>query len=211
MNTNNEIIGYMGHKGIADKELEALVSMCLEKLETVSSPRKVIMQLSCTVTENCATIGVLNIESKQLAAYLCNCTQVFAFAATLGAAVDRLISKLIKTDSTEALCVQACAAAQIEDYCNGIEQELSHDINRHELYLLPRISPGYGDFDIKHQTSLLRILQAYKSIGVTETKAHMLTPLKSVTAVIGVSIKTPGVLDKCADCSKIDCQFRRVE
>jgi hypothetical protein len=83
----------------------------------------------------------------------------------------------MKVDSAEGLCLQACAAAKIEEYCDSVEKELP----AHR----PRFSPGYGDFDITHQTDILRILDAQK-IGLTETKTHMLTPLKSVTAVIGI-------------------------
>jgi hypothetical protein len=81
------------------------------------------------------------------------------------------------------------------------------------MHLRPRFSPGYNDFDIAHQTDLLRMLQAHKRIGLSETKSHMLTPLKSVTAVIGIGAQdgSPAVKDKCAGCLKTDCQFSSKE
>ena len=222
MNDYNEILRYMGHKGAADTQLEALVTSCLEMLNPVSAPHHVTIQLPCLVAENRVTIGELVVESPSLAAHLCNCTQVYIFAATLGAAVDRLITQRGKIDSVEALCLQACATAQIEDYCNGIEQELSRETEDQGLYLRPRFSPGYGDFDIAHQTDILRLLQAHKRIGLTETNAHMLVPLKSVTAVIGISAEMPigssvdceqdkCVPNKCIDCNKTDCSFKLKE
>ncbi|MCL1814307.1 MAG: hypothetical protein FWG27_00575 [Treponema sp.] len=221
MIVHSEILRYMGHSGGADAHLETLVLSCLEKLTAVYTPRHVTMQLPCIITGNRVTIGELNIESKELTAHLLDCTQAYLFAATLGAAVDRLIAQRTKIDSAEALCIQACAAYQIEDHCNRIEQELSEDLSRQGFYLRPRFSPGYGDFDITHQTDVLRILQVHKRIGVTETKTHMLTPLKSITAVIGIGAKKEkyepelSVVpcrgfspDKCGDCSKTDCPFK---
>jgi len=209
MNDYSVICRYMGYNGPADTQLETLIVSCLEKLASVSTPHYVTTQLSCKVAGNCVTIGELDIESSGLAVHLCNCTQVYLFAATLGAVVDRLISQRVKIDSTEGLCIQACAAAQIEDYCNSIEQEISLSIKDQGLYLRPRFSPGYSNFNIAHQTDILRILQAYKRIGLTETKAHMLTPLKSVTAVIGVSSEmTKCTLNKCADCTTTDCSYK---
>jgi len=220
---HSEIYRYMGHRGTADGQLEALVSSCLEKLSTASAPRHLVMPMPCTVSGDSVTIGELTtdssaistvtIKSSRLAEHLSGCIQVYILAATLGAAVDRLISQRGKIDSAETLCLQACAAAQIEDYCNNAAEELSREVNGQGLYLRPRFSPGYGDFDIAFQTDILRILQAQKRIGVTETKSHMLTPLKSVTALIGVcqggcpqkAIHESG---KCADCAKTDCQFR---
>ena len=219
MNDYSEICRYMGHNGAADAQLKELISSCLKKLGPVSEPHHTAIQLPCTITGNRVTIGEIAIESSSLAAHLDNCTQAYVFAATLGAAVDRLIAQRGKIDSVEALCLQACAAVQIEGYCNGIEQELSREAEGQGLYLRPRFSPGYGDFDIAHQTDILGILQTARRIGLTETSAHMLTPLKSVTAVIGISAKMMiGTLDncaqgghspdKCAHCNKTDCSFR---
>ena len=212
MNDYGEILKYMGHRGAVDARLKALIVSSLEKLAPECAPHHVTMQFPCAAAGDCVTIGELNITSKSLAAHLCNCTQAFVFAATLGAAVDRLIAQRVKIDSAEGLCLQACAAVQIEDYCNGIEQGLAHEIKEQGLYLCPRFSPGYGDFDITHQTGILNILQAHKRIGLTETNAHMLTPLKSVTAVIGAAPEkmTHAPSDKCAGCSKTDCSFVRM-
>jgi len=190
MKDYGEILRYMGHNGAADARLEALISLCLEKLSSVCAPRHVTAQLPCASNDCRVTIGSLEIESKNLAAHLYNCASTFAFAATLGAGVDRLITQRVKIDSAEALCLQSCAAVQIENYCDSIEQELLNEIKGNGICLRPRFSPGYGDFDIKYQTDLLRVLQAQRRIGLTETKANMLTPLKSVTALIGVSTKT---------------------
>jgi len=190
MKDYGKILKYMGHKGAADERLEALISLCLEKLSSVCAPRHITAQLPCIINDCRVTIGSLEIESEKLAFHLRNCENAFVFAATLGAGTDRLIAQRVKIDSAEALCLQSCAAVQIENYCNEVNNKLLNEINRDDAFLRPRFSPGYGDFDIKHQTDLLRILQAQRRIGLTETKAHMLTPLKSITALIGVSTKT---------------------
>ena len=219
MDKYSEILRYMGHKGEADAQLQKLISSCLEKLAAVCAPVHIMTPFPCEVTSDSTAIGDLIIKSRSLAAHLSGCTQVFMLAATLGAAVDRLIAQRAKIDSAEAFCLQACASARIEDYCNSIENDLSVDLNRRELSLKPRFSPGYGDFDIAFQTDILRLLEAGKHAGISETSAHMLTPLKSVTALIGaagncaadaraLTGKTAAESDKCAGCGKIDCGFK---
>ena len=213
MNSYSEILRYMGHSGEVSTQLEEMISSCREKLASVCAPHHVTMQLPCTVDGNRISIGALDIESAFLAAYLSGCEQVYMLAATLGSSVDRLIAQRVKIDSAEALCLQACAASQIEEYCNRVEQKLSCEIEQQGMYLRPRFSPGYSDFDIAHQTDLLHMLQAHKRIGLSETKSHMLTPLKSVTAVIGISAQAcpSAAKDKCAGCIKADCQFSNKE
>ena len=216
MGMHSEILRYMGHKGEADTRLQTLISSCMEKLAAVCVPRHVVKQLPCTVASDYVTIDTLEIKSTSLAIHLGNCAQVYIFAATLGADVDRLILQRTKIDSTEALCIQACSAAHIENYCSSIEHELAGTNKSKGLYLRPRFSPGYGDFDIACQTNLLYALQAQKHIGLSETKNHMLTPLKSITAVIGICLENSAraegdVLpaDKCINCSNTDCPYRR--
>ncbi|MCL2007863.1 MAG: hypothetical protein FWG77_07215 [Treponema sp.] len=189
MNRIKHILHYMGHKGPADNNLEQLISSSLDELNKVSDPRHVMIQLPCNLKDNIISIDSIKIESSGLAERLYNCTGVYIFAATLGAEVDRLIFSRSKIDSSVSLCIQACASAQIEDYCNNIENELSYDLGKRGLKINPRFSPGYSDFDISHQTDILRLLSADKKIGLCETKAHMLTPLKSVSGIIGFYLK----------------------
>ena len=44
------------------------------------------------------------------------------------------------------------------------------------LYLRPRFSPGYGDFDIHYQEPIMRMLDCAKNIGLTITDSYMMTP-----------------------------------
>ena len=77
-------------------------------------------------------------------------------------------------------------------------------------YIRPRFSPGYGDFDIAHQDMILRMLDTAKKIGLTLTGGNMLTPSKSVTAVIGLSeTETSCHIKGCEACQKKDCAYRR--
>lgn len=57
---------------------------------------------------------------------------------------------------------------------------------------------------------MLRMLHADKSIGLTMTDSYMLTPAKSVTAVIGISGKKDNCpMQGCEACKKKDCIYRR--
>ena len=69
---------------------------------------------------------------------------------------------------------------------------------------------GYGDFDIQYQKPLMQMLDCAKTIGLTMTDSFMMTPTKSVTAVIGMSrIKERCPIQGCEICEKKDCEYRR--
>ena len=84
------------------------------------------------------------------------------------------------------------------------------ELEEQELYMRPRFSPGYGDFDIQYQEPLMRMLDCAKTIGLTMTDSCMMTPTKSVTALIGASpIKERCPIAGCEACEKKDCEYRR--
>ena len=71
-------------------------------------------------------------------------------------------------------------------------------------------SLGYGDFDICYQEPIVRMLNCAKTIGLTLTDSFMMTPTKSVTAVIGISTqKDRCPISGCEVCTKKDCEYRR--
>jgi hypothetical protein len=118
---------------------------------------------------------------------------------------------------SQGVLMDAAAAAVIESYCDGCQLELEKELNREYKTLRPRFSPGYGDFDIAHQRDFIRLMDLPRTIGVTPTDGGMLSPSKSVTAVMGIGRfvkhldKEPErcTLQGCEACRKKDCIYRR--
>lgn len=155
-------------------------------------------------------IGDWEIKSRSLSKNMKGCRQAAVFAATLGPEADQMIRRASVTEMAKAVVLQACAAALLEEYCDSCQDRIAQEMAEEGKYLRPRFSPGYGDFDICHQEMLLKILQADKTIGLTMTKSFMLTPTKSVTALIGISTEqTPCHRQGCEVCEKTDCAYRR--
>jgi len=98
----------------------------------------------------------------------------------------------------------------LEEYCDACQREIAKQQEKEGWYLRPRFSPGYGDFDIQYQKPLMQMLDCAKTIGLTMTDSFMMTPTKSVTAVIGMSrIKERCPIQGCEICEKKDCEYRR--
>ena len=111
---------------------------------------------------------------------------------------------------SKAVVLQACAAAMIEDYCDECQKKIADELLERGLYLRPRFSPGYGDFDINNQEKFVNILESSKKIGLSLTNSFILVPTKSVTAVMGITENEEKCHIKgCEVCTKKDCLFRR--
>ncbi len=155
-------------------------------------------------------IGNMEIESRNLAKNLRGCEEAVLFGATLGIGVDRLISRTGLTNMAKAVVLQACAAAYLEEYCDVCQEQIAEEMKKEGKYLRPRFSPGYGDFSLSHQNQLMQMLDCAKKIGLTMTESCLMTPTKSVTAVIGVSTTMiPCHRSGCEACQKVDCAYRR--
>ena len=124
--------------------------------------------------------------------------------------VDRILHRYEKVHMAKAVVFQACAAAYLEEECNKLQVKWSEKFMKEDKYLRPRFSPGYGDFSILHQKNILELLDAPRKIGLTVTESFMMTPTKSVTAIIGISDTNERChLSGCEVCEKTDCIYRR--
>lgn len=209
-----EAVRYLGFgRREADEATLRLVAAAFSQLERVASPRIVwrVFDLK-TAGEGRLDIGGMEVESRSLWKNMKGCCQAVVLGATLGSGVDLLMRRQSLTDMAAAVVTQACAAAMLEEYLDGEQEKIGRELEREGKYLRPRFSPGYGDFSICHQGQLLAMLEAPKRIGLSMTDSSMLTPVKSVTAVIGVSaVKEPCHRMGCEACGKTDCIYRRNE
>ena len=207
-----EAVRYLGYgKTAVDERTLQMIQESFAELERISEPKSVyrIFELSHPKEEE-LQICNLHIKSKSLYKNLKGCNQVVLFGATIGTAVDRQIRTYEITDMARAVVLQACAATVLEEYCDAIQEQIAREVAVEKLYLRPRFSPGYGDFSILHQKEILNMLETPKKIGLTMTEGYMLTPTKSVTAIIGVSnTKEPCHRNGCEECTKADCVYRR--
>ena len=123
--------------------------------------------------------------SKTLSIRLAGCRDVYLACGTLGSAFDSFQRRLSVTSGADALIAQAIGAAAIEKVMDSIEDDIRPELAPGES-LVPRYSPGYGDFPLSEQRTLLDALDASRKVGVSLTDSFLMVPSKSVSAVIGV-------------------------
>lgn len=208
-----EIRRYLGYGNtMPDAQTEALIDESIRVLQETSRPRSLTQAYPLeTSADGTLVFADVRIQSKGLAYNLRGCNNVVLMAATLGVEVDRCIARETAKSMARAVVFQATAAELIEGYCNQINAEVTTQYACQGQYTRPRFSPGYGDFSIAHQIDFARLLQTPKKIGLTVTDTMMLVPIKSVTAIIGLSAFKRGdeaIKNKCKRCSMLNCSFR---
>ena len=108
-----------------------------------------------------------------------------AACRTLGTTFDALARQVQARDFADALLLDGFGGAYVEAGCNAAEREIAALLPG--KYLTDRFSPGYGDLPLDVQSPLLALTDATRRLGVTLSESNLMNPLKSVTAVIGLS------------------------
>lgn len=181
-----EAIRYLGFgKHPVDDKTMQLIKESFDELEKLAEKKFVYEIFELSAIGGGVQIGQLNIHSKSLYKNLEPCKQVVLFGATLGTSVDRQLRKYEILNIAKAVVWQACAAAFLEEFCDEMQEKILKELGPNYT-MRPRFSPGYGDFSITYQDDILRMLNATKHVGITLTEAKMMSPSKSVTALIGI-------------------------
>lgn len=153
------------------------------------------------------------LKSKSLLTLLENCNEIIIFAATVGLEIDRYIAKQQKVSPVKALLANAYGAERIENLCNTFCNDIKEQLQTENRFITKRFSPGYGDFPLEAQKEMFALLDPNRQIGVSLNESLLMSPSKSVTAIMGIKQgKCENTAEqKCSDCNKADCVFRKQE
>lgn len=198
-----EVLQYLGWRGSEiPPEVNAQLDGCLQETLTLASPR-VVWRLLPVLP------GGLRVGD-DIQALLSESTQCVLLAATLGNALETTIRRAQVRGLTRALMLDCCGSAAIESVCDAAEAEIRAAVGEGK-HLTDRFSPGYGDLPLSVQPLLLDILDAPRRIGLTLTPTGIMTPRKSVTAILGIAdTPQPRRFRGCAYCSMFEnCAYRK--
>ncbi len=181
----SEILRYAGCRE-ADCETLALARECIDHCKASLSYKVCYGRFQVKIYDDLCDFGGFAFRSKRLALNLQGCKSAVFFAATIGIELDRMISKYGHISTAKALMFQAIGAERIEALCNAFCADLAKEYN---LNTKPRFSPGYGDLPLDCQKDIFSILSPQKQIGLFLTEHLLMSPSKSVTAIVGLCEK----------------------
>lgn len=181
----SEILRYAGAKKGSD-EVVALMREAVCEAEGSLAYKVCWGYFPVTVGDGAVDFGFTQVSSSSLAKNLAGCEKTVLFAATVGLGIDRLIARYGIESPAKALMLQAIGAERIEALCDMFSAEISELAEDEGLKLAPRFSPGYGDLPIELQREIFSVLDCPKRIGLMLNESMLMSPTKSVTAIIGL-------------------------
>lgn len=197
-----EILRYAGCKDDADERLNALIDECLHESEPFLSYRVCYYMFDVKQILD-------GVTSQTVQRGLVGCEKAVVFAATVGLGLDRLIARYGATNTAKALVLQAIGTERVEALCDTFCRGLERTYGETGLYARRRFSPGYGDFALENQKKIFSALDCPKNIGLTLTESGLMSPTKSVTAIVGLQSEKRQEKTGCEACGKTDCFARK--
>ncbi len=180
-----EISRYLGCRERND-DVETLILSALDICKDKLSYRLCYAEYDLKIDGYTCDLGFARVESCDLAKCLLGCSRILLFAATVGVGIDRLILRYGKSEPSLSLALQAVGSERVEALADEFCREMKESYAKGSLSLRPRFSAGYGDLTLELQRDIFAALGCEKRIGVTLNDSLIMSPSKSITAIIGI-------------------------
>lgn len=184
----DEIRRYAGVRG-ACEEIEPILQSEVDNIANKLTYKVCYREFPVTDHGTHLDLGFIKTTSADLRRALLGCESIVLFAATVGMSIDRRIARYTAVSPTRALVLQAIGAERIESLCDRFCREIAEQKAAEGRRTRPRFSPGYGDLPLLVQTDIFAVLDPSRKIGLSLNESLLMSPSKSVTALIGVSGK----------------------
>ena len=114
----NEILMYLGHRGQEiTPEVEGQIRRCMEEIARAAEPRLVYRRLALAG----GAIPGLPLAGEDIQGLLAESREAVLMAVTLGPGIERLLMRREVTDMADAVILDACASAAVENVCDHFE------------------------------------------------------------------------------------------
>lgn len=207
----DETLRYLQCDNSINEDFANLIDDCEKQILRAIQPRYIYQKFDITPLEDYISVNDTNLKfyGKDIKKHLEGCNSVILMCATISSGVDRVIRMAEISDMAKALVLDVLSSVAIENVCNQVDSIIKEEYPQY--YQTWRFSAGYGDFPIDIQRDFLNVLNAPKRIGLCVTDTNIMTPRKSITAVMGLS-KNP--IEKkrlgCTSCNMREvCQYRK--
>ena len=204
-----EVLRYLGYAGQAltpelDARIDEVVAHCL----ATCRPRGVTRVFGVAGRGEKGGVPVLRLSGtalelagRSIAEHLEGAVAVGVLAVTVGMGAEAELRRLSLIDPTAQVIFDAAGTAAVERAADAAEASIVAEAHERGLFCGTRFSPGYGDLPLSTQPVLLDALDAGRLLGIRLSPALLMSPTKSVTAVVGLfELPRPEAHASCAGC-----------
>jgi hypothetical protein len=158
--------------------------------------------------------GTLTIDDqllsvgKIIASQLKGAEYIALFICTIGKNLVEASNSLLKNgDLVEGYTLNLIGSEAAEEAAEAIFQHIRSVARQNELNTTNRFSPGYCNWNVKEQFQLFSFFPG-QPFGVSLTGSALMSPLKSVSGIIGIGADVQFSPYTCARCGDDKCLYK---
>lgn len=207
-----EALRYLGYGDNApDKNVQSILDECEQEVLKTAQAKFVYKVFAIHEEADYVSLEGTDfiLKGKAITKHLQGCEKAVLMGVTISSGIDRLIRMNQIRDMAKAVMIDSLSSVAVEQACDRVEELIKKQFcDYHQTW---RFGIGYGDFPLNSQNDFLKVINASKQIGLCTNQTSMLTPTKSVTAVIGLSTEEiKQSLRGCTTCNMNGkCAFRK--
>ncbi|MCK5134188.1 MAG: methionine synthase [Bacteroidales bacterium] len=208
-----EILPLLGvASGDIDTHTGELIKKYIAECEKIMSPRGGFATFEAKVVESKDEIEIEGTRfhtGKILRIMLQRAEEYAFFVVTAGPGPETLARELIDDGQyLEGYIVDLIGSGIVESVANQVHQHIRDLAESRGMNVTNRYSPGYCSWNVSEQQKLFRLLpEGY--CGIVLSDSSLMSPIKSLSGIIGIGASVMYKDYTCEICSMKDCLFRR--
>jgi len=208
-----EILRLAGNPdGALDRHTRALVDQLIDRCRELARPKGgyAWFDSGTLLSENELELeGVRFRVGKIIARELKRAEAFSFFAVTLGPGPESLCRECIRSgDYLEGYLIDLIGSGMVESLTGEIHAHIKSTAEKKEMKVTNHYSPGYCSWEVGEQQKLFGLLPPHWC-GITLSGSSLMSPIKSVSGIIGIGSGVQYRTVGCTLCSMPHCQFRK--
>lgn len=204
------LLGYSN--GPSDIMVSELVDKKIQQAVNMISPRAgfIVKKLDKLLVKE-GWLSVNNTDffiQKVISSQLKKAEYLAFFAATIGSDLEKLSRNLLgNAEPLEGYILDLIGSEAAEGIATIAHKAIESTISKKGMSVTNRFSPGYCNWNIREQFKLFTILPG-KKLGISLTDSAFMSPIKSVSGIVGIGKEVQHRPYICSKCDNKKCIYR---
>lgn len=208
-----EILSLLGSEsGTLEEHTEKLIASCLAKCKDLMVPQAAFVRIPARDRESVDFISAEGSRfntGKIIKRMLAGAEAYCFLMVTIGQGPETRARELLERgEFLEGYITDLLASALVDSLAGRVQEHIRRMAAEQGWLISNRYSPGYCSWDVIEQQKLFSLFPE-NCCGITLTESSLMTPIKSVSALIGMGPSVRYQDYTCEICSMKDCAFRK--
>jgi len=210
---SEDIISLLGgQQGGLDSHTEELIGKCISSCKAVMSPQGAYIWAEALPEDSKEQIMMEGIQfnTGKIIKKMLSGAEAYAFLiVTAGMEPESRARELMEQgEFLEGYITDLVASTMVDSIADQVQEHIRRMAADQELLISNRYSPGYCSWDVSEQQKLFSLFPK-NCCDITLTDSSLMSPIKSISALLGIGPSVKYQDYTCEICSMKDCAFRK--